>query len=454
MFIFQKFRTFLHSTPTRLIAGYYFLFTVGFAILLWLPFSLKEGASLSFLDALFVSTSGLSNTGLSPVSTIETFSLPGILILALNLQIGGLGLMMISTAIWLLAGHKISTRERALIMTDQNQINLSGVVKLVKSVLISFLVIELIFMLILGHYYYFAGYYSVYWIAMLQGFFTTVSAITNSGFDITGQSLIPFQNDYFVQTLHMILMFFGAMGFPVILDIQKYVHCKKTNQRFKFSIYTKLTMVTTLILWVIGIIGFYIFEYDHFLVGRGLVEGFFFATFNSLSTRNAGFATIDMNAFSPATLTMYCGLMFIGSSPNSSGGGIRTTTFAIMVLAILSFARGRQYVNIYGREIETQTVYKSFMIYIVATLIVCISTLLICMSDSFSLMEIFFEVCSAFGTTGLSMGITSTLTSFAKIVLIATMFIGRIGIITFLLIFRANAHPAKVRYPKADIIIG
>lgn len=422
--------------------------------MLWLPFSLQEGASLSFLDALFVSTSGLSNTGLSPISTVETFSLPGILILALNLQIGGLGLMMISTAIWLLAGHKISTRERALIMTDQNQINLSGVVKLVKSVLISFLVIELIFMLILGHYYYFAGYYPVYWIAMLQGFFTTVSAITNSGFDITGASLIPFQHDYFVQTLHMMLMFFGAMGFPVILDIQKYVHCKRTNQRFKFSIYTKLTMVTTLILWIVGIIGFYLFEYNHFLTDRGLIEGFYFATFNSLSTRNAGFATVDMNAFSPATLTMFCGLMFIGSSPNSSGGGIRTTTFAIMVLAILSFARGRQYVNIYGREIETQTVYKSFMIYIVATLIVCLSTLLICMSDSFSLMEIFFEVCSAFGTTGLSMGITGALTSFAKIVLIATMFIGRIGIITFLLIFRANAHPAKVRYPKADIIIG
>ena len=454
MFIFQKIRGLLHSTPTRLIAGYYFLFTVGFAILLWLPFSLQEGASLSFLDALFVSTSGLSNTGLSPISTVETFSLPGILILALNLQIGGLGLMMISTAIWLLAGHKISTRERALIMTDQNQINLSGVVKLVKSVLISFLVIELIFMLILGHYYYFAGYYPVYWIAMLQGFFTTVSAITNSGFDITGASLIPFQHDYFVQTLHMMLMFFGAMGFPVILDIQKYVHCKRTNQRFKFSIYTKLTMVTTLILWIVGIIGFYLFEYNHFLTDRGLIEGFYFATFNSLSTRNAGFATVDMNAFSPATLTMFCGLMFIGSSPNSSGGGIRTTTFAIMVLAILSFARGRQYVNIYGREIETQTVYKSFMIYIVATLIVCLSTLLICMSDSFSLMEIFFEVCSAFGTTGLSMGITGALTSFAKIVLIATMFIGRIGIITFLLIFRANAHTAKVRYPKADIIIG
>ena len=372
MFIFQKIRGLLHSTPTRLIAGYYFLFTVGFAILLWLPFSLQEGASLSFLDALFVSTSGLSNTGLSPISTVETFSLPGILILALNLQIGGLGLMMISTAIWLLAGHKISTRERALIMTDQNQINLSGVVKLVKSVLISFLVIELIFMLILGHYYYFAGYYPVYWIAMLQGFFTTVSAITNSGFDITGASLIPFQHDYFVQTLHMMLMFFGAMGFPVILDIQKYVHCKRTNQRFKFSIYTKLTMVTTLILWIVGIIGFYLFEYNHFLTDRGLIEGFYFATFNSLSTRNAGFATVDMNAFSPATLTMFCGLMFIGSSPNSSGGGIRTTTFAIMVLAILSFARGRQYVNIYGREIETQTVYKSFMIYIVATLIVCL----------------------------------------------------------------------------------
>ncbi|MBQ4164078.1 MAG: TrkH family potassium uptake protein [Turicibacter sp.] len=454
MFIFKKIKNLIHSTPTRLIAGYYLLFTIGFAILLWLPFSLKEGASLSFLDALFISTSGLSNTGLSPISPIETFSIPGILILALNLQIGGLGLMMISTAIWLLAGHKISTRERALIMTDQNQINLSGVVHLVKSVLVSFLIIEFIFMIILGHYYYLSGYYPIYWEAMLQGFFTTVSAITNSGFDITGASLIPFQKDYFVQTLHMFLMFFGAMGFPVILDIQKYFNCKKTKQRFKFSIYTRLTMVTTILLWVIGIVGFYIFEYDHFLADKGLIEGFFYATFNSLTTRNAGFATVDMNSFSIATLTMFCGLMFIGSSPNSSGGGIRTTTVAIMVLAILSFARGKEYVNIYGREIETRTVYKAFMIYIVGTLIVCLSTILISFSDSFSLMEIFFEVCSAFGTTGLSMGITGSLTAFAKIVLIITMFIGRIGIVTFLMVFRANAHPAKVRYPKADIIIG
>lgn len=454
MFIFKKLRNFIHSTPTRLIVGYYFMFTVGFAVLLWLPFSLNEGVSLSFLDALFISTSGVSNTGISPVSTVDTFSIPGILILALNLQIGGLGLMMISTAIWLLAGRKISTRERALIMTDQNQINLSGVVKLVKSVLISFLGIELIFMLILGNYYYFAGYYPVYWEAMLQGFFTTVSAITNSGFDITGASLIPFQKDYFVQTLHMFLMFFGAMGFPVILDIQKYFQCRRTKQRFKFSIYTKLTMVTTILLWILGIIGFYIFEWNNFLADKGLVEGFFYATFNSLTTRNAGFATVDMNAFSTATLTMFCGLMFVGSSPNSSGGGIRTTTFALMVLSIVSFARGKQYINIYGREIETQTIYKSFMIYIVATLIVCLSTILICTSDSFSLMEIFFEVCSAFGTTGLSMGITSSLSSFAKIVLIITMFIGRIGIVTFLMFFRANASHAKVRYPKVDIIIG
>lgn len=454
MSIFKKIRNLLHSTPTRLIAGYYFLFTVGFAILLWLPFSLQEGVSLSPLDALFISTSGLSVTGLSPHSLIETFSIPGIIILALDMQIGGLGLTMLSTAIWLLAGHKISTRERALIMTDQNQINLSGVVKLVKSVLISFVIIELLFMLILGHYYYFAGYYPIYLEAMLQGFFTTVSAITNGGFDITGNSLIPFKNDYFVQTVHMFLMFFGAMGFPVILDIQKYFNCKKTNQRFRISFYTKLTMVTTMILWVGGIIGFYIFEYNHFLADKGLIEGFFYAAFTSLTTRNAGFTTVNMNEFSNATLAMLSSLMFIGSSPNSVGGGIRTTTFAIMVLAIVTFARGKQYVNIYGREIETRTVYKSFMIYIVATLIVCLSTLLICVSDSFSLMEIFFEVCSAFGTTGLSMGITSSLTAFAKIVLIVTMFIGRIGIVTFLLVFRANVHPVKVRYPKADIIIG
>ena len=237
MFIFKKIKNLLHSTPTRLITGYYFLFTVGFAILLWLPFSLKEGVSLSFLDALFISTSGLSVTGLSPVSLIETFSLPGILILSLDMQIGGLGLTMLSTAIWLIAGHKISTRERALIMTDQNQINLSGVVHLVKSVLVSFFIIEIIFMIILGHYYYLVGYYPVYWEAMLQGFFTTISAITNGGFDITGASLIPFQKDYFVQTIHMFLMFFGAMGFPVILDIQRYYkYTKLSNDSDSLSI--------------------------------------------------------------------------------------------------------------------------------------------------------------------------------------------------------------------------
>ncbi len=454
MFLLKRLRDFLHSTPTRLIVGYYFVFTVGYAILLWLPFSLQEGVELSFLDALFVSTSGLSNTGLSPITPAETFSKTGILILASNLQIGGLGLMMLSTAIWLLAGHKITLRERALIMTDQNQINLSGCVQLVKSVLLSFLIVELIFMTILSHYYYFAGYYPVYGEALLQGFFTTVSAITNSGFDITGASLMPFKTDYFVQTLHMCLMFFGAMGFPVILDIQKYFKMRRSGERFRFSVYTKMTMFTMVALWVGGILGVYIFEYNNFLADKGLVEGFFGATFQSLSTRNAGFATYDMNEFTTPTLLMFSWLMIIGSSPNSSGGGIRTTTFAIILLAISSFARGKEYVNVYGREISTTTVYRSFMIFIVAIFIVSLSTLLITISDSYSYLQVFFEVSSAFGTTGLSLGITAGLSAFAKIVLIATMFIGRIGIVAFLMIFRANQSSNKVRYPKAEIIIG
>ena len=451
---FQKLRSFLHSSPTRLIVGYYFLFAVGYAILLYMPFSLQEGVNLSFLDALFVSTSGLSNTGLSPITPADTFSTVGIIILATNLQIGGLGLMMLSTAVWLLAGHKITLRERALIMTDQNQINLSGCVQLVKSVLISFLVVELIFMAILSHYYYFAGYYPVYSEAWLQAFFTTISAITNSGFDITGASLMPFKNDYFVQILHMCLMFFGAMGFPVILDIKKYFKMRRSGEMFRFSVYTKMTMFTMIALWIIGILGVYFFEYDNFLADKGLVEGFFGATFQSLSTRNAGFATYDMNEFSTPTLLMFSWLMIIGSSPNSSGGGIRTTTFAIMILAILSFARGKEYVNVYGREIETTTVYRSFMIFIVAIFIVSLATLLITITDPFSYLQVFFEVSSAFGTTGLSMGITANLSAFAKIVLIATMFIGRIGIIAFLMVFRANRSSAKVRYPKAEIIIG
>ena len=454
MFILKRTRTFMHSTAARLIASYYFIFTIVFAVLLWMPFSLQEGVSISFLDAFFTATSGLSATGLATVRISETFSPIGLFLLTLTMQIGGLGITMLSTVFWLIAKHKISTRERYLIMTDQNQINLSGVVKLVKSVIISFTAIQLIFTLILGHYFYFNGINENYWAALFHGLFATTAATTNVGYDLTGQSLIPFRHHYLLQVLLMFLMFFGMMGFPVILEIKEYFIYKRKKKKFKFSIYTKITMATTFLLWGLGIIGFYIFEYQNFLADKGITERFFYATFHSLTTRNAGLVTTEMTNLSASTLILFAFLMIIGASPNSTGGGIRTTTFAIICAALFSFSLGKEHVNMYGREIEQKTVYKAFMIFIFATFTVGFVTMVICATDSFSFLEIFFEVASAFGTTGLSLGITPYLTPFAKILLIITMFIGRIGILTALMLFRRRVSPAKVRYPKTDLIIG
>lgn len=449
---YKKLKKALRLSSVQLIVLFYFSAAIISTILLSLPIALKPNVEWTFLDALFTAVSAISVTGLGVVSTIDTFSVPGIFILMFVLQFGGIGIMTLGTFIWIVLGKKIGFKERQLIMTDQNQVTFSGLVRLMRQILVIILAIEAIGAVILGVY--FLKYYPTWQEAFLQGLFASVSATTNAGFDITGSSFVPYANDYFVQFINMLLLILGAIGFPVLIELRDFLK-HKGEYPYHFSLYTKLTTTTFFSLVVIGAFFIFVIEYNHYFSNKSWHEALFYSLFQSISSRNGGLSTMDVSEFSNPTLLILSALMFIGASPSSVGGGIRTTTFAIAILSIIFYAKGKNTIKIFGREVVEQDIHKSFIV-ITTAFIICggAVVLMSCLEPSFSLLEIIFEVTSAFGTTGLSMGITADLGTGGKLVIIALMFIGRIGIFSFLFLIRGNAIDEHYHYPKERVIIG
>lgn len=448
----KKKRIFRYLGPSQVIVLYYFFAVTVSTVLINLPIALQPGVTLSFIDSLFLAVSAVSVTGLSVVDITETFSVPGYFIFMFVLQFGGIGIMTLGTFLWLVFRRKIGLRERRLIMTDQNQVSLSGLVALLRQVLFLIIGIEMVGALVLGVYL--LNYYPTFSEALLQGLFMAVSATTNAGFDIVGASLVPYAGDYFIQLMNMILIVFGAIGFPVLIEVKKFLFRRPKDRRWKFSLFAKLTSLTFLILIFAGALLIFVLEYHHFFIGKSWHESLFYSLFQSVTTRNAGLATMDMNDFSVPTLLVLSVLMFIGASPSSVGGGIRTTTFAVTVLFVYHFARGHRQIRIFNREIHQEDIIKSFLVTLMAIFLCSTATFLLCISEPFSLTEIMFEVSSAFGTTGLSLGITEELSLFGKTIIILLMFIGRIGIISFLLTFTRNQEEDAYHYPTERVIIG
>ncbi|MTH54299.1 TrkH family potassium uptake protein [Bacillus mangrovi] len=436
-------------SPAKIIVTYYFIAVSVSIVLLSLPFARNPEAPWTFIDALFTSVSAVSVTGLTTISISDTFTTPGIFILAFIFQFGGIGIMTLSTFIWLVLRRRIGLKERKLIMTDQNQSNLSGLVNLLKQILILILAIEVIGGLILGTYM--LKYFPAWEDAFLHGFFASVSATTNAGFDITGESLKPFAQDYFIQFINILLLTLGAIGFPVLIEVKAYLLHK---EKHRFTLFSKLTSLTFLGLIVFGTIGIILLEAQHFLKGKSWHEAFFYALFQSSTTRSGGLVTMDVAEFSEATLLFMCFLMVIGASPSSVGGGIRTTTLALNVLFIYHFARGNKSIKVFKREVHHTDVTKSLVVTILAMMICFFSTVILMAIEPFSMLEILFEVSSAFGTTGLSLGITADLSTPGKLIIIVLMFTGRIGMVTFLLMLGKRDKEPNYKYPTERIIIG
>jgi Trk-type K+ transport system membrane component len=451
----QSYSSWVHRlSPAKLLLLFYLIAIVISTTVLSLPVAYKPDVHVAFIDRVFVAVSALSVTGLTPVSIADSFSVTGIILLALIMHLGAVGVMTVSTFIWMIIGKKIGIAERRLIMRDQNQTAFGGMVTLIRQILLVVLVVELLGVVMLGTYY--MQYFPTAKEAYFQGFFSTISAISNAGFGLNNDSLAMYNHDYFVQFIIMALIIFGAIGFPVLIEVKAFLFSRqRTKHYFRFSLFTKVTTVTFLFLIVIGTIGIYVLDFGGYMKGKGLMESFFYALFQSVTTRSAGLTTMDVSLLTEPNHLFMSALMFIGASPSSAGGGIRTTTFALVVIFIITYARGGRSVKVFNRQIYDRDLLKAVTVMVLAIAFIFVSVVILLMIEPFTLSEIIFEVTSAFGTVGLSLGITSELTTFSKILLMVLMFIGRIGVITFLYTFRKEIQNDNyIRYPKERIIIG
>lgn len=450
----RQFRVLRQLSTVQMIVLFYLTAIVVSTIILSMPFFLQPGASISTIDTVFTAISAISVTGLTVFPTSETFNIGGYFALAFILQFGGIGIMTLGTFIYIILGKRIGLRGRQLISIDQNQTTLSGLVRLMLKILKTILLIEFVGMVVLSLH--FLNYYDTWQEAWIQGFFASVSATTNAGFDITGNSLEAFANDYYVQFIHMILLVLGAIGFPVLIEVQQMLwgeHSKK-RRPYRFSLYTKLTTATFFLLTVFGVVMILLLEYNHFFADKSWHESLFYSLFQSITTRNGGLATMDVSEFTQPTLVVLSFLMFVGASPSSVGGGIRTTTFAIVLLTIYHYAKGHSSIKLFNRELEQEDVMRSFIVASTAFLLCMISIIILMITEPFSNTALAFEVFSAFGTTGLSLGITPELSNIGKIVIMVLMFVGRIGIFSFIFLIRGNAVQDTFRYPREKMIIG
>lgn len=441
-------------SPFRMLLIFYLAAIFISTLLLSMPVAYQPGVRVPFIDIVFTAVSALSVTGLSTISIADTLSRTGIFILMFILQLGAMGVMAMGTFIWIFLGKKIGLKERRLIMTDQNQTKFEGMVKLIKEIFIVLLTIEAIGFLVLGTY--FLQFYPDAKEAYYHGLFATISAVSNGGFDLTGVSLQSFSDNYFVQFVTMILIIFGAIGFPVLIELKTFIFGRKdSRQIFRFSLFTKVTSITFLLLIIVGAVGIYALDYGHFFKGKSWHEALFFALFQSVTTRSSGLTTMDITQLTEPNHLFMSFLMFIGASPSSAGGGIRTTTFALVVIFIITYARGGRSLRLFKRQVYEEDLLKAVTVTLMAIVFVFAALIVLMSIEPFSMMQLLFDITSAFGTVGLSLGITPDLSPFSKVVLMFLMFVGRVGVVTFLFIFKNDKKESEpYRYPKEKIIIG
>ncbi|MDF2595338.1 MAG: potassium uptake protein TrkH family [Clostridia bacterium] len=437
--------------PQMIALGYFFIVMIG-GLLLSLPIASRDNISVGFIDALFTATSAACVTGLVVFDTYTQWSIFGQLIILFLIQIGGLGFMTIITMFSFFLKRKIGLRERGLLRESMNTLHIGGIVRLVKRILIATLLFEGIGAMVLAMRFIpkmgvTEGIY--------RGVFHSVSAFCNAGFDLMGKyeeysSLTHFSDDIVVNLTIMLLIILGGLGFFVWDDVMK------NKYHFKrYQLHTKIVLTTTAILIVAGAVGFYIFERKNLLSGMAIDEKMIVSMFGSVTPRTAGFNTVDIAALTPATKLLTMMLMFIGGSPGSTAGGIKTTTLAVIAISLWSSLRHTKSDNIFGRRLEDNALKRASAVVSVNLIIILIATFLIITTNvALSLGDVIFEVISAIATVGLSTGITGTLNTFAQIIIILLMYCGRVGSLSFALLFTEHRTPSFVQSPTEKITIG
>ena len=423
--------------PVRIIAlGFAAVILLG-SILLMLPCSIQDGVTVRYIDALYTSTSAVCVTGLIAVDAGDTFTPLGQFFLGMLIQVGGLGVTAVGAGVILAMGKKVNMKGRNIIREAMNLDSGKGTVRFIQSVFLTTITFELVGAA-LSFIVYVQDYPPLH--ALGISLFHSVAAFNNSGFDILGnfQNLIPYQDDVLLNLVTCGLIFFGGIGFLVIREIVT----KRFHWR-KFSMHTKVVLTVSAALIVSGTVLLWLTE-DVTLLG---------AFFHSVSARTAGFSTYSLGNFSNAGLFVLTVLMFIGASPGSTGGGIKTSTFFVLLQGIKSAATNKSE-KAFRYAIPVDAFRKAAVITLIALGVVITGTyLMVIMEPDITLMDALFEVTSAFGTVGLSTGITSGLSDGSKILSIITMYIGRLGPLTIASLWYFS-RGERASYPDGNISIG
>ena len=444
----EIYKSFKVSPAQIIVLSFVSIILIG-SFLLYLPYSRVKGSDMRYIDALFTSTSAVCVTGLVVVDTGAAFSRIGHVFLLLLIQAGGLGIMTIAAFIQVSLGSEMSLYGRFSTAAFLDEANLKNLYKIIKFIVLVTFSIEMFGLFLFLPYFLpvsvnkgEAFFYSI---------FHSISAFCNAGFSLYTTSFSGARSNLWANFVLILLIISGGVGFTVLLNIfRKVVKGKKE----RFTVQTRIVFIATLFLILFGAVNFYIFEQDNILRGVRHQERFLVSIFQSVTARTAGFNTIDTSSLRSRTLFMMSILMFIGASPGSTGGGIKTTTIFLLVLSIITILKDQRFNTIFKRRIPYQVVNRAVAILVSAIGFVIAGVLLLGFSEKFSFMEIYFETVSAFGTVGLSTGITPALSDFGKIVVMVCMLAGRIGPLTMVLAIRNVQRTRLITYPEERVMVG
>lgn len=440
-------------TYVRIIASGYLLVIIGGTLLLLLPGATRAGNETDFLTALFTATSATCVTGLVVVDTYTHWTSFGHTVILIMIQIGGLGFMTMGVLLAMFLKKRITLRTRGLLQESMNGMQMGGIVRLVRMVLRGTVMIEMAGALLLAF-----RFIPVFgWKkGILYGVFHSVSAFCNAGFDLMGEysgqysSLVAFYDDAVINLVVMALIIIGGIGFFIWKDLKENkLHLKK------YRLHTKITLLMTAILLVGGTILFFIFENDNLLAGMSGKDKLLASAFSSVTARTAGFNTIDTGQLTHASKLLTMVLMFIGGSPGSTAGGIKTVTTMVLIAYVWSNLRASKGVNVFNRRLDDDVIRKASNVVVISLIMAVTSAILICfLQPDLVVEDILFEVFSAIGTVGMSTGVTRDLSLASRIVIILLMYCGRIGSMSFALSFTERKKVAPIQLPIEKIMIG
>ena len=432
--------------PAQILAlGFLVAIAIG-TILLSLPVSTAHGQRLPLVDALFTATSATCVTGLKVVDTGSYFSLFGQLVILVLIQFGGLGIMTLATLFALMVGRRLGLRERMVVQEALKHSTSEGIRVLLRYVIILTLSIEGLGAIFL--YLRWRGTGLIY--PAYHAIFHAISGFCNAGFSLFKDSLVGYQADPVINVTMLLLIILGGLGFVVLTNLRRY----RPKGKGVLSLHTKVVLITTFLLIVIAIPLLFLLERNNTLSTLPVGGKILAAVFQAVTPRTAGFNTLEIGQMRGASLFLLMILMFIGASPGSTGGGVKTSTFSVFLASLYAMFRGKREVSLFRRTIPRETIRKVLTIVGLSVGLVILSSFLLLIVEKKDFTKVLFEVFSAFGTVGLSMGITDTLSNLGRIIITITMFVGRIGPLTIAVAMGQREYAPLYKYPEERVMIG